>query len=135
MTKKEINQIYYLSREAERLQDKLEKIRSQGLKSPKLDGMPRAAGGAGDPTGTKAVREADIQGQIEELLKRIQRKRREIFDYIAGLDDSLLRMIIIFRCVDLMTWQKVADSIGGPVTAESARKMFDRHFDKEIDVE
>lgn len=131
MTRQEAYQIYYLNKEVETLQDRLDRMRSSGLKSPKLDGMPRASGSTGDPTGTKAVREADLEKRIERLLKRIQKKRRKIFEYIEGVDDSMLRMIIIFRCVDLCTWEEVASNIGGPVTADSARKSFNRHFERE----
>ena len=128
MTREEALQIYYLSKEVEALQARLNEMRSRGLKSPKLDGMPRAPGGVGDPVATQAVREADLEKKIMKLLKRIQRKRREIFEYIENVDDSLLRMIIIFRCVDLCTWDEVASNIGGPVTPDSARMAFNRHF-------
>lgn len=127
MTRQEAYQIYYLDKEVRSLQERLAKMRSQGLKSPKLDGMPRARG-AGDPTGSKAAREADLEKKIERMLKRIQRKRRKVFDYIESIDDSMLRMIIAYRCIDLCTWDEVAEKIGGPVTADSVRMVFNRHF-------
>ena len=131
MTRQEAYQIYYLSREVRNLQERLDRMRSTGMKSPKLDGMPRSPGGITKPTESKAVREADLEKRIERLLKRIQKQRRKIFDYIDSVDDSLMRMIIIFRCVDLCTWEEVAGKIGGPVTADSARKSFNRHFDRQ----
>ena len=131
MTRQEAYQIYYLNKEIKTLQDRLDRMRNSGLRSPKLDGMPRSSGGISKPVENQAVREADLEKRIERLLKRIQKQRRKIFMYIDNVEDPLLRMIIIFRCVDLCTWEEVAGNIGGPVTADSARKSFNRHFERE----
>ena len=132
MTREEVSQIYYLNREIKKLQRKLDEMRCGGLQSPKIDGMPRTPGRTGDPTGRKGTAEADLQTQIEGLLHEVKKKQREIFEYIGSVDDSLIRMIIIFRCVDLCTWEEVASNIGGPMTAEAARKAFSRHFEAEM---
>ena len=131
MTREEVSQIYYLNREIRKLQRKLEELRCSSLQSPKIDGMPRAPGRNGSPTERKGVAEADLEAQIEKLLAAVKRKQREIFEYIGSVDDSLIRMIIIFRCVDLCTWEEVARHIGGPTTADSARMAFNRHFEAE----
>ena len=131
MTREEVSQIYYLDREIRKLQRKLEELRCSSLQSPKLDGMPRAPGRAGSPTERQGIAEADLQRQIEQLLDAVKQKQREIFEYIGSVEDSLIRMIIVFRCVDLCTWEQVANNIGGPMTAEAARKAFARHFEAE----
>lgn len=131
MTKEEVSQIYYLDQEIRKLQRKLKELRCSGLQSPKIDGMPRAPGRTGSPTEKKGVAEADLELQIESLLHEVKRKKREIIEYIRSLDDSLIRMIIIFRCVELCSWEQVADKIGGPTTADSARMAFKRHFEAE----
>ena len=128
MTRKEITQIYYLNKEVEKLQEDLRKMRSAGLQSPKLDGMPRAAGGVGDPTASRAVSEADLEKKIEHRLKRIQRLRKKIWDYTDEIYDPLLRMIIEYRCISLCSWDEVAANVGGGNTADSVRKRFNRHF-------
>ena len=131
MTRQEVSQIYYLNLEIRKLQRKLEELRGSGLQSPKIDGMPKASGGTGSPTERKGIDEADLELQIEALLREVKKKQREIFEYIGSVEDSLIRMIIIFRCVDLCTWEEVANHIGGPVTADSARMAFNRHFERE----
>lgn len=129
MTKQEINQIYYLNREIEMWQRKLDEMKEGGLQSPRLDGMPRSVK-ISDSTGQKAAAEADIEIIIEGLLIRIQMQRKEIYDYINGLEDSQLRQIIMYRCISLCSWQEVAVYIGGGNTADSARMIFNRHFEK-----
>ena len=131
MTRDEVSQIYYLNLEINKLQRKLNELRCSGLQSPKIDGMPRAPRGRGSPTEKKSIAEADLEVQIETLLHEVKKKQREIFEYIGSVDDSLIRMIIIFRCVDLCTWEEVARNIGGPMTADSARMAFNRHFEAE----
>lgn len=131
MTREEVSQIYYLNREIRKLQHNLEELRGSGLQSPKIDGMPKAQGRTGSPTERQGVAEADLELQIEALLSEVKRKQREIFEYIGSVEDSMIRMIIIFRCVDLCTWEQVAKNIGGPMTAEAARKAFVRHFEAE----
>lgn len=132
MTREEVSQIYYLNQEIKKLQRNLSELRGSGLQSPKIDGMPKAPGRTGSPTERQGVAEADIEMQIERLLAAVKQKQREIFEYIGSVEDSMIRMIIIFRCVDLCTWAEVAENIGGPMTAEAARKAFSRHFEAEM---
>ncbi len=132
MTREEVSQIYYLNQEIKKLQRNLSELRGSGLQSPKIDGMPKAPGRTGSPTERQGIAEADIEMQIERLLAAVKQKQREIFEYIGSVEDSMIRMIIIFRCVDLCTWAEVAENIGGPMTAEAARKAFSRHFEAEM---
>lgn len=127
MTKKELYQIYYINKEIEMWQRELEEI--YNLQSPKVDGLPHSKK-VRDITGEKAIKAAQIQAIIEGLLVELQVKRKEIYEFISTLDDSLMRQIIVHRCLSLCTWEEVTAYIGGNNTAESVRKMFDRYFEK-----
>ena len=128
MTKQEINQIYYLNREIELWQRILREMREGGLESPKLDGLPRSRK-ISDRTGNAAAIQADVERIIENMLEEIQIKRQEIYEYISSLEDSLMRQIIMYRCMSLCTWNEVAMYVGGGNTADSVRMLFNRHFD------
>lgn len=123
MTRKELNQIYYINREIEMWERELESVTD--LKSPKLDGMPKKQG-TGDATGDKAVRAAEISRIIEGLLTKLQVKRKEIYEFIATLDDPVMRQIVMYRCLSLCTWEEVAMYVGGKNTADSVRMAFNR---------
>ena len=123
MTKKELNEIYYINREIEMWQRKLEDL--HGLQSPKLDGMPKSAE-LGDTTGGKAIEAVQIRAIIEGLLIELQMKRKRIYDFISGLDDSFMRQVIMYRCLSLCTWEEVAAYIGGGNTADSIRMAYNR---------
>lgn len=125
MTKKELSQIYYINREIEMWQRELSSIYS--LESVNLDGMPRGSS-IGDATGEKAVRAAQIRDIIEGLLAKLQMKRKEVYEFIATLDDPLMRQIVMYRCLSLCTWEEVAMYVGGKNTADSVRMLFNRFF-------
>lgn len=123
MTRKELSQIYYINKEIEMWERELENVTS--LQSPKLDGLPRGSE-AGDSTASKALQAAQISEIISGLLTKLQMKRKEIYDYIATIDDSLMRQIIMYRCISLCTWEEVAIYVGGGNSADSVRKLFVR---------
>ena len=133
MNKQELKQIFYYRKEIDMWQEELDKLRGTGLQSPKLDGMPRSQK-ISDSTGSRAVTIADIEYIIEDLQYRILIKTKEIYEYIRRLDDSMLRQIIKYRCVELCTWQEVADRIGGGNTENSVKMMYHRHFEKDQEV-
>lgn len=127
MNKRDLKQVYYIKKEITMWQEKLKELEGISLKSPKLDGMPRAAGKS-DPTANRAEEIAEAKEIIEELEYRTLKEAKRIYEYIRDIDDSLLRQIIIYRCVELKTWAEVADSIGGGNTEDSVRKRYERHF-------
>lgn len=125
MTRKELSQIYYINREIEMWERELESV--TGLQSPRLDGLPRGSE-TGDSTANKALQAAEISEIINGLLAKLQLKRKEIYDFIATIDDSLVRQIVMYRCLSLCTWEEVAIYVGGGNSADSVRMIFNRRF-------
>lgn len=50
----------------------------------------------------------------------------EIEEYIAGIEDSVMRQIIRYRYIDGLSWRQVAVRVGGGNTEDSVRKAQDR---------
>lgn len=125
LTKDELKQIYYINKEIQMWQRELEKIRSQGLvKSPIISDMPK--GGQKFDISDYVSAIADYEAVIRGLLAKVQIQRKKIIEYIEGVDDSLMKQIIFYRCVSCMTWQEVADAVGGNNTENSVRMMYNR---------
>lgn len=125
LTKDELKQIYYINKEIQMWQMELEKIRSQGLvKSPTISDMPK--GGQKFDISDYVSAIADYEAVIRGLLAKVQIQRKKIIEYIEGVDDSLMKQIIFYRCVSCMTWQEVADAVGGNNTENSVRMMYNR---------
>lgn len=128
MNKRDLKQIYYIKIEIKMLSEKRDNLEQSILKSPKLDGMPRPAK-ISKQTEARAIELAEIKEVLEELEYRTLVEAKKIYEYIRGIDDSLLRQIIVRRCIDLMSWREVADKVGGNNTEDSVRMYYDRHIE------
>ena len=54
------------------------------------------------------------------------RQTNEIQRFINSIKDSHVRRIITLRVVDELSWNEVADRMGGMNTEDSVRKAFER---------
>lgn len=133
MTREEINQIYYIDREIEMWKRQLADLKQGGkIKAQTITGMPHANTNlTTDPTGKEVVHIEEIEEIIQRKLEQIQEQKKIVYAYIATLEDSLMRQIIMHRCITLCSWQEVAMYVGGGNTADSVRMKFNRHFDEE----
>ncbi len=126
MTKHELKQIKYLTSELRILREHLQELEAQiGITSTPQDGQPKG-NKIGRPVEAQAIQLADTIARIREHEKRIQALKDEVWEYIAGLDNPILRQIIILKWIDGLTWDNVAAEIGGGISPESCRKIFQR---------
>ena len=129
MTRKELEQIYYLNKELHMWERELERQRGKSLiQSP----MPSAVHGSGvsDKVGSLAEKRVDLERLVQDKQAEIQRLKDKAVEYINTIPDSLTRQIIYYRCVSLFGWRKIAFTVGGGNTEESVRKVYTRFFDK-----
>lgn len=131
MTKKELKQVYYLSREIQMWQSELNRINYRSvIGSPQFSGMPHN-GGISDKVASTAINTADIQAIINNLICEVQEQCQNILKYIETVDDSFIRQILYYRYVCCMSWVQVAMGIGGGNTHDGVRKAHDRYFVKQ----
>lgn len=129
MTRKELQQIFYINKEIQMWQNELAKLRAKQLVgSPKITDMPK--GGLIVGLDDYVADVADLEATIKGLLAKLQIKRKEIMEYIFNLDDEFIRQIVYLRNVCLMSWNEVANSIGGGNTENSVRMAYNRYFQK-----
>lgn len=127
MTRTDLSQIYFITRELERAERALKELEASiSPKSQNMNGMPGGSG-TSDPTATTAIQMALYRDQIEKGRRKLLEKEIQVEEYCESLDDHFLRLIIKYRCVDLMTWGQVAAKIGAGTTADSCRKYFWRN--------
>lgn len=72
------------------------------------------------------ARKATLASLEMELLETLN----QVEEFIAGLEDSRMRRIITLRFIDNLSWNKVADRIGGGNTEGSIKMAFQRFMDK-----
>ena len=129
LTRKELQQIFYINKEIQMWQNELAKLRAKQLVgSPKITDMPK--GGLIVGLDDYVADVADLEATIKGLLAKLQIKRKEIMEYIFNIDDEFIRQIVYLRNVCLMSWNEVANSIGGGNTENSVRMAYNRYFQK-----
>ncbi|MDD6735723.1 MAG: hypothetical protein PUE13_05360 [Clostridiales bacterium] len=72
----------------------------------------------------------DQINQISEKLEQLERTRREILSFIMSIDDPQTRLIFKLRCLNNLTWNAVADKVGGMNSEYTVKKRFYRYLDK-----
>lgn len=157
MTVKELSRLYHLNREIELNIRQLEKLKAdcaederllQELRAsigncaaPPLSDMPKAHN-AGSTVESMVLRISQLESNIakkhnavtnmrltistRQTLCLLERDRLE--DYIAGIDDSLLRQIFTLRFVNGLPWGQVAISLWPDGKGETARQMCYRYL-------
>ena len=65
---------------------------------------------------------ASLEMELLEMLNQVE-------EFIANLEDSRMRRIITLRFIENLSWNKVADRIGGNNTEDSIKKAFYRFME------
>ena len=132
MTLKELSQLYYLNREIERDQERLEKLRARASApgAPNYDGMPKSP--SFENRLERYIAEiVDLEAIIQAIITQCLHERARLERYIAEIPDSLTRQIFQLRFINGLTWVQIAFSVGGGNTEEGVRKRVYRYLDQE----
>ena len=128
-TRDQLSQAYYIDREIKILQSMLERS-STDVKAQQITGMPHANTNVpSDPTAEAGIKLADIRNQIECLHERCKEEKAKIWSFIVKMEDSRMRQIVMLRCIELLSWEEVADRIGGGNSAATCKMAFYREFE------
>lgn len=112
ITKRELSQLYYLSREIERDKWRLKELEALAEGTTKhLTGMPIAPG-FGDKTARYAIEIMELKEIIECNMRRCMIEYNRLIRFINSVEDSQMRQILTLRYVNGMTWQRIATEIG-----------------------
>ncbi len=74
-------------------------------------------------------RQADLRERKAKKELHVVSLSRMVIDvesYIYSLEESELRNILLFSCIDGMNWKEVAESMGEGYTAEACKQKFSR---------
>lgn len=96
-----------------------------GLQSFKIEGFPYP-----EYSRKKTLlysRKATLTSLEMELLETLNK----VEEFIASISDSRMRRIINLRFIENLSWNKVADQIGGGNTEGSIKMAFQRFMEKE----
>jgi len=130
MTKKELSQLYWLNREIEEQQRRLEELECLATScTSHITGMPRSTG-VTDRLSKHVAEIVDLKGLIDLNIKKCFYELNTLNRYIETVDDSQMRMILSLRYINGLNWVQIAMGIGGGNTADGVRKAHDRFLAK-----
>jgi hypothetical protein len=78
----------------------------------------------------KELKSCALRRKISEKLLELEKKKQEIFDFVMSIDDPQTRLIVKLRCFDLLSWNAVADRVGGMNSEYTVKKRFYRFLEK-----
>lgn len=132
MTIRELSQLYYLNREIEDCQKKLEELEAQrGIGAVVIDDMPHGKGPAKSRVEQLAAEIVDLKAIIHAKRIECLHEQSRIERYIMTIPDSMTRLIFEHRFVDCMTWPDVARCVGGKIDMDEStvRKICYRYLE------
>ena len=129
MTLKELSQLYYLNREIETDQQRLEELRAKASAtgSPNYGGMPKSP--SYENRLERYIAEiVDLEAIISAKITQCIHERNRLERYIADVPDSLTRQIFTLRFINGLSWLQVAYSIGGNNTEQGVKMICYRYI-------
>ena len=130
MTKKELSQFYYLKRKIKEQQRRIAELEALAINcSTKITGLPTGTG-ISDKIGNYAAQIADLKALLDLNLKKRFYELNRINSYIDGVEEPLIKQIMIYRFECHMSWLQIERAIGGKNRAESLRKKLYRYLNK-----
>ena len=132
MTMKELSQLYWLNREIEMDQKRLEELEWSAIPgSPTISDMPRGPHSNESKVEKLAAEIVDLKAIIAAKQIQCIHERQRLERYIADIPESEVRMIFTFRFINGLPWGQVAACIGDGNTADRVKKVCYRYLDAE----
>ena len=140
MTKRELSQVYYLNKEIQIHEARLQGLKRQFKRLKTVDGVKasskespftlhnkRIEGVRPTAKNKEAVRiMAERRALISQLKTQCEKEQQRLERYIMTIPDSFMRQLIILRFVDLREWKDIAAIVGGNNSEDSVRMAVDR---------
>lgn len=128
MTTKELSQLYYLNREIEMDERRLNELEMKSTSiSCNMSGMP-SGGGPSRKIENLVAEIVDLKTIIAAKQLQCIHERNRLERYIAEIPDSLTRQIMTLRFINGLPWSQVAYSIGGGNTEAGVKKNCYRYL-------
>lgn len=131
MDKKTLYRLFYLPKQIEQKKREIQRIWDRLTSmSPNLSGMPHGSG-VHDKVGDGVIELVTKKEELEAQKRGFEQEEKEINDWIDSVEDLQINLILCLRFREKLSWNQVADQMGGINTDDSCRKMIDRFLERE----
>lgn len=128
MTVEEINNIYYINKEIEKIQKELYDLRNKNFYGKNiLTGMPK--GNWDDDLFSDYAEDIKThEDMLHYNLKMLYVERKKMEEFLASIEDAELKIIIRLRAVNNMKWEEIGEELG--MDRRTASRKFYKFFKK-----
>lgn len=131
MTRQDLEKHLKLRRQLMECRDILQNLkRSVGPGTQALTGMPHAPG-VKDKVGDLATEITYMERRVAALQAKVDDQAVEVRNFIAGVQDDQMKIILSLRYIRGLTWIEVALVLGGRNTGSGVRSAVWRSFSDE----
>lgn len=129
MTRQDLEKHLKLRRQLMECRDILQNLkRSVGPGTQALTGMPHAPG-VKDKVGDLATEITYMERRVAALQAKVDDQAVEVRNFIAGVQDDHLKIILSLRYIRGLTWIEVALVLGGRNTGSGVKSAVRRFFE------
>ena len=131
LTVKELSELYYIEKEIVQIQTDIKSLKEKNFyKKPSLSELIKGSRNYNQVL-LYFEQEEELKQELLYQLMRLQKKRKEIEEFLECVVDAEDRLILRLRVVNQMTWQEIANELNLDRTTVS--KRFYKFFsDKKI---
>ncbi len=130
MTKKKLLQVYFIEKEIAVWKSELERLRADAYSVKyRITNCYGKGKSPSDVVAENAIKIAELEGKIEDRLWELRELKTEVCSYILSIDDPQTRLIFMLRCFKMLSWNAIADRIGGMNSENAVKKRFYRHLE------
>ncbi|MDE7309808.1 MAG: sigma-70 family RNA polymerase sigma factor [Lachnospiraceae bacterium] len=128
MTVEEINSIYYINKEIEKIQKELYDLKNKNFYGKNiLTGMPK--GNWDDDIFSDYAEDIKThEDMLHYNLKMLYVERKKMEEFLASIEDAELKIIIRLRAVNNMKWEEIGEELG--MDRRTASRKFYKFFKK-----
>ena len=131
MTRQDLEKHLKMRRQLMECRDILQNLtRSVGPGTQALTGMPHAPG-VKDKVGDLATEITYMERRVAALQAKVDDQAVEVRNFIAGVQDDQMKIILSLRYIRGLTWIEVALVLGGRNTGSGVRSAVWRFFSDE----
>lgn len=122
MRKEELNEIYWLNKEIEDLENRLQELEEEdGLKASSFNETTKSNSNQ-SIVERVALKKVELQNQLYQNKLLILEEKSKIESFIEKIPNSKLRTIVRLRNIDLLTWEEIAKALS--MTRKTATNQY-----------
>ena len=108
MTERELMSLVYIQARIKRIDERIAELEAEdGLGSVNMDGMPHGTT-PGNPVERMALARVALHEELLQLKADLAERELAITEYIAGVEQEDIRLIMELRYIDGKGWQDIA---------------------------